>query len=666
VSDAVALAQAGDIIALAVGEYVEMVELNAAIAVVGACAAQTVLSPAAIETDEATVEIFAPGARLANLRVTGPEAGVFVAMSFGEVVLASVEVLNVSHVGIAQSDGGTVRLEDVVVRDTRPRLVLDDLGVGLATLVGSMQADRVVLEHNRTAGVVVSGPSASLDARDLVVRDTLPQSVDGAWGDGIYTEDGAVASFERVLCDGNADAAVSAIGSSVQLTDGVLRATEVQLKDQLWGVGIYAEGGAISGQRILMSDNAMGGVWAVGPGSEVTLVDARVESSLGIPPYDQGGHGYHFEAGATGTLDRITSDANRGVGVLIRGSGTTVGGADVVVTNTLANSGEGGLGMGYAVVEGGEGELQRAWLEGNVGAGLGCEGPGGIDVEDLHVMETKSREGGLFGEGIDAEFGCQLGVQRAVLRRNHEVGIALVHSGTKAELREVLITDTLPQPHTNLWGLGVEVIAGADVALAGAVSIGNRYAGVSVWGEGAKLTVTDLVVRETYSGDEDLFYGFGLEASSGASLTAARVDIEASRAVGVLADSPNTVANITDLSVFDTLRGDCATATAVGDWCEDPANDPNNAGSLVAWEQAELSVDRFELARSRCGVILARDASLTLSNGVVHGNAIGLNLRVPSYDTSLVMGPTVRYFDNGTNVDAVELLLPDVPTREMP
>jgi hypothetical protein len=69
--------------------------------------------------------------------------------------------------------------------------------------------------------------------------------------------------------------------------------------------------------------------------------------------------------------------------------------------------------------------------------------------------------------------------------------------------------------------------------------------------------------------------------------------------------------------------------------------------------------DRAEVAgNAMCGFQVARDGTLRAARGEVHHNPIGANVRVSGYDMGELLGPTMRYHSNGTNVDFSGLLTP--------
>ncbi len=106
---------------------------------------------------------------------------------------------------------------DLIVRDTRSRGNDGTAGRGMS-LQNNVAATlgRVLVERNRELGMLVAtseqGVALTLDATDLVVRDTRSQDSDKQWGAGMLLQDGVSGTIRRAFVDGNREAGIIITG----------------------------------------------------------------------------------------------------------------------------------------------------------------------------------------------------------------------------------------------------------------------------------------------------------------------------------------------------------------------------------------------------------------------------------------------------------------------
>jgi hypothetical protein len=86
-----------------------------------------------------------------------------------------------------------------------------------------------------------------------------------------------------------------------------------------------------------------------------------------------------------------------------------------------------------------------------------------------------------------------------------------------------------------------------------------------------------------------------------------------------------------------------------------------NSACVAAIQGGDVKLERFDISEARCGFGTGWGGTLSASHGRVHHNEIGLNVRDDVFDFDAVLTSTVRFFENGTNVDSAELQLPDAP-----
>jgi hypothetical protein len=230
-----------------------------------------------------------------------------------------------------EGTGTEATLTDVVVRRTQSRWSDGHGGRGLGVQAGAAaEMTRGLLENNREIGVFVDLANAAVTLADVVVRGTRGRDSDGIGGRGVNLQRGATAELSRALVEDNRDLGLFASenGCALTLTDVVVRRTQSQPGDGLWGRGLTVQRGAMAtGSRVRLEHNHDIGVYTSGGGTEVTLRDVVVQDTLPRAcadtacPDASAGHGVSSLAGATLALVRFVVEQSHLCGVLLARDG---------------------------------------------------------------------------------------------------------------------------------------------------------------------------------------------------------------------------------------------------------------------------------------------------------------------------------------------------------
>ncbi len=220
-------------------------------------------------------------------------------------------------VSVYEEGDYTARLTatDLTVRGTGPQAIDQSAGIGIGIYRHAEVAlERVLIEGNRTAGVLVYGDEegscdTSFAAADLTVRDTAGQGADGEHGIGIAVQYGAVVSVERAQLERNRMYGVMAFGKS-SCTRPMLELTEALVADTLprdcldlpgdcsfapgvpiaHGLGVYS-GASVVLKRVSLSGNASGldisgAMVAAAPSCGAALCTAYVGNDTAVNAWD--------------------------------------------------------------------------------------------------------------------------------------------------------------------------------------------------------------------------------------------------------------------------------------------------------------------------------------------------------------------------------------------
>lgn len=278
-------------------------------------------------------------------------AGLYATLA-GSLTATRTTVERSRSTGVVADRDATVNLTDVVVRGTRPSIA-DRLGWGIGVDEGAtLSAQRVLLEDNVQAGLMMLGEGTTVTASDLTVTGTLPAS-NGRGGAAIVAALRSSATITRAAVTGNHEVSVLSanIGTSLTVTDLTVTET-LSSTDGTRGWGASVQGGA----SLVMTRAALGGSRDFGVlafGSTLTLTDVRVDGVAPMPcvANDTCPEGRAWESGSglavldssSVTTSRVRVANAQQCGILV--SPTSTGNASGLVLN-VSETGASGSAIG--------------------------------------------------------------------------------------------------------------------------------------------------------------------------------------------------------------------------------------------------------------------------------------------------------------------------------
>lgn len=399
----------------------------------------------------------------------------------------------------------------------------------LAAERGSLELIRSVVERARGFGVLGLDLFTSVRLEDVVVRDTRPSST-GRGGVGLRLRDGAEALLVRAAFERNHEAGVC-------VTDGPLIATDLTIRGTAWGTadgcfgtveggppGAYglavARGGSAAVGPLLLEDNAHHGLYAQGDDvtlelGNVVIRGTRAPGDPALRPF-----GVRVSRGAALDLERALLEGNAHTGLGLGGDDAGVVEAslrDVVVRDTLVDTGDAVSGFGLEAARAVALTVERSVFRGNVAAGLNLVGPGlDVALSDVTVQDTAGTADGRGGYAVAMYGGGALTLAHATIERAHQVGLLVatgddVTATTTLDASDLAIRDTRPLDQPDVpdalrgtfgWGLSAEDVIVATlsrVLVDGSreIGVGSSARRVDAPDAAAALTATDLLVRAT-------------------------------------------------------------------------------------------------------------------------------------------------------------------------
>lgn len=396
-------------------------------------------------------------------------------------------------------------------------------------------------------------------------------------------------------------------------------------------------GGNVLGVSLNASDGTLRELTFETRGTSISVANYGVVDAERIWHRSGADSAIRVQAGGRLTLRHAVIESGRGSAM--EASGGTLEASDVLVREM-----GGDLVLGF---EGAQIQLSRAWLgdgpESTIFATTGSH---------IGLREVVVRGGDVVGDtqSLGALFGSTLEVERAWLDGLPLVAAGALDPDASLSVTDVVVTDPVSVPALGA-GHGFEVVDGAEATFTRVRVERATELGFLITGAGTTATLTDVDVRDTVAGP--LSYGRALQTQVGAVVEGTRIAVAGSRELAVVVAGEGARATYRELTVVGTEERSCASTTCQG----------FGAGTaLGAYQGGALDVARFEVAQSALiGAQVADGSAIDLAEGIVRDNPVGINVQVNGYDLSrLTRG--VAYRNNGVNLDATSLPLPELDT----
>ncbi len=472
------------------------------------------------------------------------------------------------------------------------------------TAAAGVSVEQVSISPGQRAGVSASGAAASMQLRAVVV--------DGAANAGVFAVDGARVEARELL--------VTRTGAGIAVAYAAV----------LVGPGAEA---VLDHVSIVGSDSY--GV-AISDESRATISDAWIE--------DTGVAAINLEAGSHATATRVAALRAHGFAIYVRNSELTM--SQAIVAGLEPN--EVGLSYGGVVVFGeSDVTLSRTFVTDNRGRGIAAAMGGHLRLTDT-VLCGSSGAGGQRDEGLLVGSGASVVAERVAIERFSHAGIIVDSAESSLELTDAHVSDLVAATGTDYgWGLATQAGAHATIRRA-------RFERISSVGLAAlqesTVDVTDLLVREVGNVPSVVSAGAALISGQQSIIAGERIEIANIEGIGVSAGDGGRV-QLTEISIDRVVPLACVREACSG---------ASYGTGAAAFYDADIEVSRFRIgAASLCGVQIAGDAALRLTQGRIEGNPIGACVQVAGYDYEKLTREVV-YANNVINLDATDLPVPRV------
>lgn len=390
-------------------------------------------------------------------------------------------------------------------------------------------------------------------------------------------------------------------GTAINASGARLDLQQVRIHEVSFGLSVDG-GDSTHLQSVSLEDLGGEGV-LVGQVSSLVTHDLRVDRAFGTAIAVRGSTWEGQGIWARGTANGI-----------YLGDATTASVADVVLTDL---NGAGIYAQDQAILRG-----QRLRIERYRTAGLiFYETPATVVVKDILIRDGRGGVGLPNGRAIELFLQGTAKVERGLFLRAGAQGVFVRGQQASAELFDVTVQQTQPGNDYG-FGPGIYTSDGGVVRGARVDLYANHGHGLIM--ETGRLTIDDLLIRNTRPRSVDNGFGRGVELAGGARFESHRLKIVNSHSIGLYIFDGNTRADVTDLVITGT-----STSTCIGFSCNAGVSD-----GLVVGLSGAAEVDRFAIYDNGLyGVRFVNDESrLILKNGRISGQGTGAQIVSTTYD----------------------------------
>jgi hypothetical protein len=414
----------------------------------------------------------------------------------GLLDLTDIVLARNADVGISATNGAgesktpsAVTGRRVFIRDTRPTKAAP-AGSGVASFDGcSVALEESVIDKTYGFGVLVEIGGAQASFKNSVIRRTLLSTADGIGG-GVLAYDGSVVNLDSVSIEGNEQGGIYARGRAQVTITGSSIEGNLPQADGAFGMGLFADQGAtVAISKSSFVDNAYYGVAALDPGTQVQARSSLIRGTK-RDNNDGLGRGINVENAAAAQLEGVAFVANGDESVFVRGgvkdvSRSQITASQLIVRDTVSRK-DGSTGGGIAVQGGALLELDGAAIVRARRAGillndlLGPDGsPSEANIAHVVVRDTQAAGDGLGSakgiaiEGAGVASGGKLTMNACAVSGSEEFGVAVAGKNSSASITSSVIRNTTQQAE-GIYGHGVVGLDGTTVLLKNTAIVANR------------------------------------------------------------------------------------------------------------------------------------------------------------------------------------------------
>ncbi len=541
----------GGILALSRGRHSAALRVDRSLALLGACAAETVVEAATPSDTLGTMELAANGpVTVRDITITGARPGLVIRGSGAEAHrVASVLIDRATGYGIKAESPQLTALSQVGIVDTQP-FGDGSFGIGLSASSGAIVAgERVELRANRTLGLLVTGAGSQLSLEGSRVGETLPQESNRRFGRGVNVGAGGRFDAAATLVEGNSSTGLFAIDpqSAIYGIQLVVRGTLADARTGDFGRGIEVDTEAILDcEGCVLTGNLDAGL-VVDDGGIATLRQTVIADNRPRTSDGRYGRGIMVQGGGRLDASGLLIAGHTDLALYLSDPVTEAALTDLVVAGPAA-----AVDRLVSIQAEAAADLQRARIVGDALLGIYVGTGASVTANDLQLEGRGAAELAETARLLEVSRGGALTGLRVALFPTQGGGALVTEPSASLVLRDAL----LRSPHTGRPGRGVEVNLGGRATLERALVEGFDEAGVAAFFAPTSLVLRDAVVASV-AGLPGATRGSGhaLGIYDGAELTATELVVREAAQVGLRLAGADTRFDVAGAALVDCFVG---------------------------------------------------------------------------------------------------------------
>ncbi len=620
-AEALEAVTSGGTIAITDGLYAGGIFLTKPVKLIGRCA-KTVRLQGVVGKPNVEMKGKAAGSVLRGLQLEGGTRGIQ-AEGAADLVFERVRVTGAISRGISLTYGTQAVLNDCLIDDVLPDAKQQHAEGIFVDILGNVTLARVRVRGTHGDAIVIR-VSSTLDAVDLLVDATNPNGVPALGGAGLRAEPGATVKLRRVAFVGTREFGLFASSKSTLTAERLLiDGVRPTLSDTSYSEGAFIGTGTVADLRAVRITGIEG--VAIRSDNKESSLKLQFASIYGIRTLNSGdvllpGVGVYVRAGASADIRRSMVVDSVGFGIWVEDDGSALS-LDWVIIRDIRHANkvlqsEAILAVGCVSVT-----VRRTQIEDVAESGLyvqigdSCPPTSRVVLTEVDVRRVYDPMPGLpFAIGVDLQ-SAPGRVQGLRVRDCEGGGIRLGGEAKgEVELADVRVEGGRPDASGD-FGLGLAVVSGVRVALAGVHALSNRSVGLVMAHPGTQVVADGVRIDMTSARKSDGGGGHGVYAALQSELTLRNSVVAENLATGIAVDNAKAV--VTDCVIRNTRLGPLVrTDLGLGAVLAD---------GLVAVGQSAVEVRRsLVLESERAGVLVDAAVGVLLQATLLRGGIYGL------------------------------------------
>ncbi len=604
-----------------------------------------------------------------NVDTTQFEDGYGVMVINGNLTLSDSVFVRNHHSSILVSGKNShVAANNVYIYETL-HLDSSSYGTGAAVEDGaSFNASSIVFQKNTGSSIVIAS-EGNAAISNFIISDTLSEASHNSNGYGLLLKDDSTAILNTGLFFNNRESAillsktnnadVQDYSISLEAENIVVSHTQPESDVQMRGEGIAIWNGIVSLKNSLIENNYGSGITIARKYSLLDAQNLKISSTQSRKSDGYFGVGINQYLGAHSNLKNVTIYKNQEAGIFLDGNGTELTGENIIVSDTFGRSVDQARGYGIFIKSGASATIMQLLLTDNHGVNLGIIGTHSQLTGNKLILKNQKKDEylGISGNNMTLDQQSHAKISDTIII-NSSYSALRVNGGSYLEGNNIIIDSTQEEDSStapdwmlsnyNLSGNGVQISDGGEANINNIIIRNAQSFGLFISGENSKLTTNNLTLRDTKDSLSLNNNGIGIIIADRASAILKNIFLENNKTTGI--------------SLFTQAHGvldNVFIAKTELPICEITKACDTDSGHGLYINSSTISMNNFIVKKNRlAGISISGDSEFLFHNGIIKDNPIGLNFAPDFNKKDFLKEVESIYFENNqNNIDAQNVLL---------